>query len=343
MRRRAIAYALLSAALFGASTPLAKIFVGSISPLALAGLLYLASGIGLGAWLLVRRPTAGLALRDAPWLAGAIIAGGIIGPALLMYGLARTDAASASLLLNLEAVFTAALAWIAFRENVDRRIFAGMAAIVAGGVVLAWQTLEVRGVAGPLLITGACLAWALDNNLTRRVSGGDAVALAALKGLVAGATNLGLALAVGAGLPAPGAIAAAALVGLFGYGVSLVLFIMALRDLGTARTSAYFSIAPFFGAALALLMLGERPQAGFWAAAALMTVGVWLHVTERHEHEHVHEPVSHTHEHVHDAHHRHGHEPGWEGREPHTHRHEHGRLRHRHPHYPDLHHRHRHE
>ena len=343
MRRRAIAYALLSAALFGASTPLAKIFVGSISPLALAGLLYLASGIGLGAWLLVRRPAMALAARDVPWLAGAIVAGGVVGPALLMYGLVRTSAASASLLLNLEAVLTAALAWIVFRENVDRRVFAGMAAIVAGGGVLSWQQApNGAGVAGPALIAGACLAWALDNNLTRRVSGGDAVVLAALKGLVAGAANLSLALAMGARLPAPGAIAAAGLVGLIGYGVSLVLFIMALRDLGTARTSAYFSIAPFFGAALALLVLGERPEPAFWLAAALMGAGVWLHVTERHEHEHMHEPMAHTHEHVHDPHHRHSHEPGWDGREPHTHPHEHGRLRHRHPHYPDLHHRHGH-
>ncbi|HZS69176.1 MAG TPA: DMT family transporter [Burkholderiales bacterium] len=342
MRRRAIAYALLSAALFGASTPLAKIFVGSISPLALAGLLYLGSGIGLTVWLLLRRPRMLVAVRDVPWLAGAILAGGIVGPALLMYGLARTDAASASLLLNLEAVLTAALAWVVFRENVDRRVFAGMAAIVAGGAVLAWHTPEVRSVAGPLLIAGACLAWALDNNLTRRVSGGDALALAALKGLVAGAANLALAVALGAWLPAPGAIAAVGVVGLLGYGVSLVLFIMALRELGTARTSAYFSIAPFFGAALALFMLGEQPAPAFWIAAVLMASGVWLHVTERHEHEHMHEPMAHTHEHVHDLHHRHVHAAGWDGREPHTHAHEHGRLRHRHPHYPDLHHRHGH-
>src|SRR5207248_7730164 len=153
-------------------------------------------------------------------------------------------------------------------------------------VVLSWQQAPHAGsVAGPLLIAAACLAWALDNNLTRRVSGGDAVVLAALKGLIAGATNLGLALAIGARLPAPGAIAAAGLLGLVGYGVSLALFIMALRDLGTARTSAYFSIAPFFGAVLALLVLGERPEPAFWIAAALMGLGVWLHGAERHEHE----------------------------------------------------------
>jgi drug/metabolite transporter (DMT)-like permease len=346
MRRRAIAYALLSAALFGASTPFAKLLVGSVAPLALAGLLYLGSGIGLAAWLVVR-PSSGkpvnLPLRDLPWLGAAIVAGGIIGPALLMYGLARTDGATASLLLNLEVVFTAAMAWVVFRENVDKRVFIGMLAIAAGGVVLSWEQIpRASGVAGPLLIAAACFAWALDNNLTRRVSGGDAVVIAALKGLVAGAANLGLALALGAYLPAPGSIALAGLVGLVGYGISLVLFIIALRDLGTARTGAYFSVAPFYGAALALWLLGEHAGPAFWAAAALMGLGVWLHLTERHEHEHVHEPATHAHEHTHDAHHQHEHDSAWDGREPHSHTHEHTRLRHRHPHYPDLHHRHGH-
>jgi drug/metabolite transporter (DMT)-like permease len=344
MRRRAIAYASLSAALFGASTPFAKLLVGSVPPLALAGLLYLGSGLGLSVWLAVRKSKATkLPARDLPWLGAAIAIGGIVGPALLMYGLARTDAASASLLLNLEVVFTAALAWTVFRENVDQRVFIGLLAIAAGGVVLSWEQIpRASGVSGPMLIAGACLAWALDNNLTRRVSGGDPVVIAALKGLVAGAANLGLALAIGAHLPAPGSIALAGIVGLVGYGISLVLFIMALRDLGTARAGAYFSVAPFYGAALALLLLDERAGPAFWAAAALMGLGIWLHLTERHEHDHVHEATTHAHEHEHDAHHRHSHDAAWDGREPHSHDHEHGRLRHRHPHYPDLHHRHEH-
>jgi drug/metabolite transporter (DMT)-like permease len=342
MRRRAIAYALLSAALFGASTPFAKLLVGSIPPLALAGLLYLGSGVGLATWFALRRRSPNLSLRDLPWLAAGIVLGGIIGPALLMYGLARTDGATASLLLNLEVVFTAAMAWMVFRENVDKRVFMGMLAIAAGGVVLSWEQIpRSSGVAGPLLIAAACLAWALDNNLTRRVSGGDPVVIAALKGLVAGAVNLGLALALGAYLPAPGSIALAGLVGLLGYGISLVLFIMALRDLGTARAGAYFSVAPFYGAALALWLLDERAGPAFWAAAALMSIGVWLHLTERHHHEHTHEPMAHAHEHVHDEHHRHSHVDG-DGREPHSHTHQHPGLAHRHPHYPDLHHRHRH-
>jgi len=289
------------------------------------------------------QPATPIAPRDLPWLAAAIACGGIAGPALLMYGLVRTDGATASLLLNLEAVLTACIAWMVFRENVDRRVFLGMTAIVAGGVLLSWAEAPRAGsIAGPLLIAGACLAWALDNNLTRRVSAGDAVTLAALKGLAAGAVNMAIALVYGAALPAPGALAAAAALGLAGYGVSLVLFIMALRDLGTARTGAYFSVAPFFGAALALAVLHEQAGTAFWLAAALMAAGVWLHLTERHEHEHTHEPVTHEHEHVHDAHHRHEHESGWNGREPHSHAHQHGRLLHAHPHYPDLHHRHGH-
>jgi drug/metabolite transporter (DMT)-like permease len=343
MRKRAITYALLSAVLFGASTPLAKLLVGGVSPLALAGVLYLASGIGLGIGGLLRRKPVGLQRGDWRWLAGTIAAGGIAAPALLMYGLRGTEASSASLLLNLEVVFTAALAWIVFRENVDRRVFAGMMAIIAGGVLLSWQQVpRMAGVTGPLLIAAACVGWALDNNLTRRISGGDAVSIAALKGLVAGAVNFGLALAMGAYVPAPGALMLAGLVGLLGYGISLVLFIMALRDLGTARTGAYFSVAPFFGAAIGLLVLGEQTDAAFWGAAALMAIGVWLHVSERHEHEHVHDPVMHSHEHVHDEHHQHAHAAGTDVRQPHTHVHEHRRLRHRHPHYPDLHHRHRH-
>ena len=346
MPRAAIAYALASAALFGASTPLAKLLIGEVAPLALAGLLYLGSGIGLLAWFLLRRrreAVASLSRADLPWLAGAIAAGGIAGPALLMYGLTHSDGATASLLLNLESVLTAAIAWVVFCENVDRRVFLGMAAIVAGGVVLSWgEAPHASGITGPLLIAGACLAWAIDNNLTRRVSGGDAVTIAGMKGLVAGTVNLSLALFQGASLPGAGILSSAAAIGFFGYGISLVLFVVALRNLGSARTGAYFSVAPFFGAALALLLLRESPSSAFWTAAALMALGVWLHLTERHEHAHVHEPMEHAHPHVHDEHHQHRHAFDWDGREPHTHPHAHRRLAHRHPHYPDLHHRHDH-
>lgn len=349
MRRAAIGYALLSAGLFGASTPLAKSLLGEVPPLLLAAVLYLGSGLGLLCWLALRlawrrqRVATALSGADYPWLAAAICAGGVVAPLLLVFGLVRTDGATASLLLNLEAVLTAVIAWVAFRENVDRSVFLGMSAIVAGGVLLAWQEApRAGGLAGPALIAGACLAWAIDNNLTRRVSAGDAATIACLKGLIAGSMNLALAVELGTPPPPLGAVAAAALVGFLGYGVSLVLFIVALRHLGTARTGAYFSVAPFFGAALALVFLGEQATTFFWIAAALMALGVRLHLAERHVHEHVHEPMEHQHVHTHDEHHRHPHEASWDGREPHTHRHRHERMVHGHPHYPDLHHRHDH-
>ena len=349
MRRTAIAYALLSAALFGASTPLAKLLLGEVRPLLLAAILYLGSGLGLLCWIALRRVWSGapqplsLSGSDYLWLAAAIAAGGVIAPVLLVFGLVRTDGATASLLLNVEAVLTAVIAWVAFRENVDRRVFLGMMAIVAGGVLLAWQEAPRAGsFMGPTLIAGACLAWAIDNNLTRRVSGGDAAVIASLKGLIAGSVNMALAIGLGTLLPPLTATAAAGIVGFLGYGVSLVLFIVALRHLGTARTGAYFSVAPFFGAALALVVLGEETTVVFWSAAALMALGVRLHLTERHQHAHVHEPMEHHHPHVHDEHHQHAHDETSSGQEPHAHAHRHDRLVHSHPHYPDLHHRHRH-
>jgi drug/metabolite transporter (DMT)-like permease len=344
-----VACALGAAALFGASTPLAKLLLGGISPLVLAAILYLGSGFGLATWILLRRRIwpvetgAPFAKGDWSWIAAAILAGGVAGPVLLMHGLARSDAASASLLLNLEAVLTAVIAWTVFRENVDRRVFAGMVAIVIGGVLLsAGAAPRADGLLGVILVSAACLAWAIDNNLTRRVSGGDAATLACIKGLVAGAVNLALALAVGAPLPGVQGWIGAGVLGFLGYGVSLTLFIVALRHLGTARTGAYFSVAPFFGAALALALLDERPGTEFWIAGALMALGVWLHLSEHHEHAHTHEEMEHAHEHVHDTHHRHEHDFAWDGREPHVHPHRHARLIHAHPHYPDLHHRHTH-
>jgi drug/metabolite transporter (DMT)-like permease len=259
-----------------------------------------------------------------------------------MMGLARTTASSGSLLLNLEGLATMAIAWIVFRENVDRRLLIGAFAILAGAAVLSWQGGPAGVGPGALAIAGACLAWGVDNNLTRKLSSADPLQITAIKGLVAGAVNLGLALARGAILPSVAATAGAGLVGLFGYGVSLVLFVLALRRLGTARTGAYFSTAPFLGAGLAIVLLREPVSPAIVAAAVLMTVGVWLHLTERHDHEHQHEALDHEHRHVHDEHHQHAHAPGDPPGEPHTHRHHHEPMRHTHPHYPDLHHRHGH-
>lgn len=338
---------MLAAALFGASVPAAKLLIGAVDPAVLAGLFYLGSGLGLAAWRILR-PTLGiaeasLARADLPWLAGAVAAGGVAGPLLLMFGLARTDASTASLLLTLEGVATALIAWFVFRENFDRRIALGMALIVAGALVLAWQgAIVLDELYGPLAIAAACLAWGIDNNLTRKVSLADPVQIAMVKGLAAGPVNLALGIWAGGALPPLSGAAAALAVGVFGYGVSLVLFVLALRHLGTARAGAYFSTAPFLGAVAALAVLAEPVTARLAAAGLLMGIGVWLHLTERHEHEHVHAPLAHTHLHAHDEHHRHAHEPGDPRGEPHTHRHQHPGMRHAHPHVPDSHHRHSH-
>ena len=344
-----ILYGLASAALFGASTPLAKVLVGAVAPLWLAALLYLGAGGGLLIVFGIRRifmPREALALptrSDWRWIAAAIAIGGIAGPVALMYGLAGTGGAPASLLLNFEAVLTAVFAWFLFKENFDRRIAFGMLAIVAGAVLLTLTPGHgATSAFGPALIALACLCWALDNNLTRKASTGDAVVLAAIKGLVAGVVNGALALALGLTIPSVTSAAGAAVVGFLGYGVSLTLFIMALRHLGTARAGAYFSVAPFFGAVLAIVLGQDAVTWSLAGAAALMGLGVWVHVTERHAHEHRHEPLEHTHSHRHDEHHRHEHAFPWDGREAHVHPHVHAALSHIHPHYPDVHHRHAH-
>lgn len=347
--RRDIGLALLAAVLFGVSAPLAKGLLAGAPPQLLAGLLYLGSGAGLSiAWLVRERRTGGsgqarLGRRDVPWLVGAIAFGGGIAPLLLMLGLARTPASSASLLLNLEAVFTALLAWTIFHEHVDRRIAIGMAAIIAGGVLLSWQgSLAWGGLAGPALIAAACVGWAIDNNFTQRISAGDPLQITLLKGVIAGSVNTAIALARGAPLPSAAGLAAALVLGLFGYGVSLVLYVLALRALGTARTGAYFSLAPFVGAVVGLILWRESISVAFAAAAGLMAFGLWLHVSERHSHWHEHEALEHDHQHVHDEHHRHAHEPGAPASEPHAHLHRHEPIAHAHPHFPDIHHRHGH-
>jgi drug/metabolite transporter (DMT)-like permease len=343
----ALAAALASAVLFGVTTPIAKELLAGVDPLMVAGLLYLGSGVGVGlVWVVQNRggaPT-GLTGRDWLWLGAATLSGGIVAPVLLMTGLTHLDAARASLLLNLETVFTALLAWIAFREATGPRVMAGMLAIVAGGALLAWPhgAASAAGTPGAWLIAAACLAWALDNNLTRKVSGADSRIIAAAKGLVAGSANTTLALTLGEHWPAPTHLAGLLSLGFVGYGLSLVLFVVALRHLGSARTGAYFATAPFVGAAVAIMLFGQ-PVTGMFAAAAIcMAVGVWLHLSERHDHEHLHEALSHTHRHIHDAHHQHAHEADWGGEEPHSHPHRHEPLLHRHAHFPDLHHRHRH-
>jgi drug/metabolite transporter (DMT)-like permease len=346
-----IASALIAALLFGASTPLAKLLLHDVSPLLLAGLLYAGSGLGLLLVLVLRALRSGQSASgmrrpsaaDLGWWAGAILAGGVAAPVLLLLGLRQLGAAQASLLLNLEGVLTALLAWFVFRENFDRRIAIGMAAIVLGGIVLSWDPASTAGWSiGALLVACACACWALDNNLTRKIATHDALMIACAKGLVSGVVNLTVAAALGAHWPAPSAAGGALVVGFLGYGVSLALFVVGLRQLGAARTGAYFSLAPFFGAALAIPLHGEPVSTALLFAGALMALGVWLHLTERHLHRHTHEPLEHEHSHRHDEHHQHEHAFVWDGREPHTHRHDHEPLVHAHAHYPDIHHRHHH-
>jgi drug/metabolite transporter (DMT)-like permease len=338
--------ALGSAVLFGASAPATKLLLGAIDPWMLAGVLYLGAGIGLGVVQVIRAAIglgsaeAPLRRADLPWLAIVVLFGGVLGPLMLVFGLSLTSAASGSLLLNLEGLMTMGIAWLVFRENVDKRLLLGATAVLAGAVVLSWQGQGASLDIGGILIAGACLAWGIDNNLTRKLSSADPVQIATIKGLVAGATNILLAFLLGARFPSGGILAAGGLAGFLGIGVSLVMFMLALRHLGAARTGAYFSLAPFIGALLSLVIFNDALTLQLVIAGALMAFGLWLHVAERHEHEHVHEPLEHEHAHVHDTHHQHAHDGPVA--EPHSHWHRHEPVAHSHPHYPDLHHRHRH-
>lgn len=342
--RSGVFAALAAAVLFGAGTPFAKLLLANTGPWPLAALLYLGSGIGLWVVRRVRRaPAVHLGSADWRWLAGAIVAGGIVAPVLLLLGLTAMPASGASLLLNGEGVLTALLAWFVFKENFDRRIALGMLAIVAGALLLTMpQQMRFAGVWPALAILGACFAWAVDNNLTRKVSLSDATFIAMTKGLVAGSTNLVLALVTRATWPGGGTVAAAMLLGFASYGASLTLFVIGLRHLGAARTGAYFSVAPFFGAALAIALLDEPITLQLMAAGLLMAIGVWLHLTEKHEHEHTHQALEHDHEHIHDEHHQHEHDHMSPSGGKHRHLHRHEPLTHAHSHFPDAHHRHNH-
>jgi drug/metabolite transporter (DMT)-like permease len=342
-----VVLALLSALLFGASTPLAKLMLGVVNPQVMAGLLYLGAGIGLALIHLSRNALrlpaaeAPLGRADMPVLAAVIIAGGVLGPLFLMLGLRRTDASSAALLLNVEGLATMGIAWLVFRENADRRLLIGAFAILAGAVVLAWQNGAALN-SGAVLIVAACLCWGVDNNLTRKLSSADPVRIVMLKGLVAGGINLSLGLAQGAALPSLNILFGAGLLGFFGYGVSLALFVLALRYLGAARTGAYFSLAPFIGAILAVALLHDPVTVRLGIAGGLMALGLWLHLSEHHAHDHLHSAMEHAHRHEHDEHHRHDHAADDPVGVPHSHLHTHSAMLHRHPHYPDLHHRHKH-
>ncbi len=344
--RRGAIFGLLAAAMFGVSAPIAKRLLGEVTPQVLAGLLYLGAGIGL--WLYRRarpnRDEAKLRRADVPRLLGVVVAGGVVGPVLMLLGLERVSAVTGSLLLNLEAPFTIAVAVIVFREHLGRHAAGAMALIVAGAAILKVEP----GAAGAdplgvLLLAAACLAWAVDNNLTQSLSLRDPFAVVRAKTLGAGAFNLvvGLVLAGGA-LPPPRVVGVALVLGCVSYGVSVVLDAYALRLVGAAREAAYFATAPFLGAFAATFLFGDSLRWFDVAAMAIMGSGVLLLLRERHGHEHHHHAMEHDHAHVHDEHHAHAPGPADSPGEPHSHPHRHDPLAHDHPHVPDLHHRHRH-
>ena len=330
---------LVAAVLFGASAPIAKWFLHDVNPWMLAGLFYLGAGIGLGIYRLVTHAQpVSLQVGESVWLAAAVLTGGVAGPVLLMYGLSGMPASGGALLLNAEGVLTALLAWMVFKENFDHRIALGMLAIAGGAVILSWPGESLfTGTLPALAILGAGLCWAIGNNLTRKVALVDTTWIAAVKGSVAGSVNLALGWVLGSELPNWWTVQAAMVVGLLAYGLSLVLFVTGMRHLGTARTGAYFSVAPFFGAMLGLLT-GEPLTLPLVIAGMLMAVGLWLHLTERHEHQHPHEPMQHRHEHVHDEHHQHEHDTPLPPETKHIHPHRHELMVHTHAHFPDAHH-----
>ncbi|MDE1976116.1 MAG: DMT family transporter [Elusimicrobia bacterium] len=332
---------LSAALLFGAGTVLSKPFLSDVHPIMMAGMLYLSAGIGLAAWRLFKRSAeASIQRADLPRLSAAAIFGGLLGPILLMTGLARMPASSASLLLNFEAPLTALLAAALFNEHVGRPTVWGIALIAIGGAAL--TGLGPGNLGGArwawIAVVAACLCWALDNNLTQRLSNRDPVQLAAVKGGVCGIVNVAAALALGAALPPLKLMGEIALIGLMSYGLSLVCYLISLRRIGTAKTAMYFALAPFIGASLAVVVLGERVTAPLLVAAAFMSAGAWLGAGEKHEHMHEHNE-EHEHAHEHDEHHHH-HAELIKG--AHSHHHSHKGLVHTHPHEADTHHRHAH-
>ncbi len=336
-----VAWCLASAALFGASTPIAKELLAEVDPFSLAGLLYLGAALGVlplslrGGSAERRRHR-----RHVVYLGAAVVFGGIVGPVLLLLGLRHTAAASASLWLNLETVATAAFAWLVFREHLGARTWLAAGCVVGAGVLLA-HPFDAGTLSGAALIAGACACWGLDNNATSLIDGYTPAQSTLVKGTVAGVVNLGIGIAMGGSI-ATGAIAPALVVGALAYGVSITLYIRGAQHLGATRSQLVFSTAPLWGIGLAWVGFGEPVQTVQLVALAPMGAGVYLLLTGTHGHEHTHAAVTHSHSHRHDdGHHDHVHKgvPGWVR---HTHEHDHDAVTHSHDHLPDLHHRHEH-
>lgn len=341
--------ALLSALLFGASTPASKLLLQSFEPFQLAGLLYLGAALGMAPIVMVeRRHGARMAFdrRNRLRLGGAVLFGGIVGPVLLLFGLRLTSAGAVSLLLNLEMVATAVLGAALFREHLGRLGWLGVAGVVTAGVLLGGGGGGGGGEArllGAAAVAAACSCWGLDNHLTALIDGITPARSTLVKGAVAGATNLLVGLWL-APLSASGLALAAALgVGALSYGLSISLYIASAQQLGATRAQGIFAAAPFIGAVLAFTLLGEPFGALEGAACGLLLASIPTLVLSQHAHVHTHEATEHVHTHRHDDdHHLHDH-PGLDPASRHSHVHRHERLVHAHPHWPDVHHRHRHE
>jgi len=341
--------ALAAALFFGCIAPGTKLLITNLPPQSMAGIMYFSAGLGLLAVLLLKGQLSSALKQvqktDLRWFAGATVFGGVLGPAFLTYGITRISGSTASLLLNLEAVSTSLIAWTIFKEHFEKKIAYGMVLIVLGCLALSLNSQVAAGVdtlSGFMLISLACLSWGIDNNVTRNISQLDPTLIATFKGLIAGGMNLILGYLLGEKLIWGPEIFQTGVLGFLGIGISLVAFITSLGHIGTARTGAIFSTAPFIGSLLSIVFLKESMTLPFGIALLLMAGGVWLHLSEDHGHEHAHEELAHSHEHIHDDHHQHAHSESDPEGEIHSHHHVHRPMTHKHPHFPDIHHQHRH-
>ena len=344
-----VVQALLAAFLFGASAPLSKLLLGETSPVILAALLYLGSGFGLLCVKLMEKKVqyeqkeARLARSDWPWLVGAILAGGVIAPIMLMISLRHAPAATASLLLNFEGVATTLIAAIVFKEAIGRHAWWAIGLITLASILLSADFTNQWGFSlSALGILAACVMWGVDNNLTRNISAKDPLVIVTVKGLAAGLVSLIIAVALGNTFPSPGVTLLALLLGSLSYGLSIFLFVHAMRGLGAGRTSALFGTAPLAGILLSFLIFREIPGIFFFIALLVIASGAYILLMEDHDHVHVHENIVHEHRHTHnDGHHEHEHAVE-SARQSHSHVHAHDILEHAHDHAPDIHHRHSH-
>ncbi len=347
-----IMMALLSAILFGASAPITKMLLGKIDPIPLAAFLYLGSGIGLLVFQIVTSfikkqalDEAPLKKKDFPWLLGASIAGGIVAPIILLNCLKITPASTASLLLNFEGVATTIIAVIFFKENAGKQILSAIVLITVASIILSWDFKNQWGFSiGSFGIILACFCWGIDNNFTRNISAKNPFSIVTIKGIISGSFSFILSKILGNQMPDLTILISAMIIGFFCYGLSIVLFVFAMRDLGSTRTSALYGTAPFIGVILSFILLRDTPSIMFFISLPIMIIGTVLLLKEKHYHTHMHKAMQHEHRHNHDdAHHNHEHAPGQviiNGY--HSHMHTHKAIEHTHPHSPDIHHRHEH-